>query len=128
MVIWSVGWCFAIVNAKLAEIFFEKEKGKIKILGHTYVKKAEYRLKKELQWIEQDTKKFKFVYRNGMYKDKTTDKVYPVFSEEELHSKEVQTSWFQDPNTSSIKIYKFFRSFLSKETIFDFLIFAQANR
>lgn len=63
-------WCFAIVNNKLAEIFFEKEKGKPLINGHCYVKKSEYKTKKEQKQIEIDTKKYKFSYKNKIYRDK----------------------------------------------------------
>lgn len=42
-------WCFAKVNNRLAEIYFEK--------------------KKEQAWIKADTAKFKFVYWNRRYKN-----------------------------------------------------------
>ncbi len=62
-------WCFAIVNNKLAEIYFDENKdGKPKIFGHCYVKKEEYKTKQEQKWIEQDTKRVKAVYRNKKYK------------------------------------------------------------
>lgn len=62
-------WCFAIVNNKLAEIFFdEKKSGQVKIRGHCYVKLEEYKTKTEQKYIKQDTSKFKFVYRNKKYK------------------------------------------------------------
>lgn len=35
-------WSFAIINGKLAEIYFEKRKDKVKFLGHCYVKREEY--------------------------------------------------------------------------------------
>lgn len=63
-----MGWSFAIINNKLAEIYFEKKRGKIKFLGHCYVKKSEYKLKDEKGWIRKDTAKFRFVYRNGDYR------------------------------------------------------------
>ena len=37
-------WCFAIINDRLAEIYFEDE-GKNKILGHCYVDEKEYKTK-----------------------------------------------------------------------------------
>ena len=63
-----MNWCFAIVNNKLVEIFFEKNKGKIEFLGHCYIKESEYKSKKEKLWIKQDTVKARFVYRKGRYK------------------------------------------------------------
>ena len=64
-----MGWCFAIVNEKLAEIYFEKQRGKTKILGHTYVKRGEYKTKKEQKYIDEDIAKFQFMYIKGTYKD-----------------------------------------------------------
>lgn len=64
-----MNWCFAIINGKLAEIYFEKEGGKTKIIGYCYVKKEEYKTKKEQRYIAKDAAKFQFNYRNGIYKD-----------------------------------------------------------
>ena len=64
-----MSWCFAIVNNRLAEIFFDKNKnGRTKIEGHCYVKKSEYKTKQEQSWIAEDTKKLKVAYRNKKYK------------------------------------------------------------
>lgn len=63
-----MSWCFAIINNKLAEVYFEKGKGKIKFLGHCYVKESEYDSGEEKSWIKKDTAKFRFVYRNRKYK------------------------------------------------------------
>lgn len=71
-----MNWCFAIVNGRLTEIFFERKGRKLNFLGHCYVNKEEYKTKKELSWIGKDTAKFKFVYRSGNYKDKNTNKIY----------------------------------------------------
>lgn len=63
-----MGWCFAIVNNKLAEIYFEKKKnGKVSFYGHCYVKKSDYTTIKEKQWIEEDTKAFRFAHHSGKY-------------------------------------------------------------
>jgi len=63
------GWSFAIVNNRLAEIFFDKMKnGMCKVWGHCYVKENEYKTKKEKNWIKQDTANLRFVYRNKKYK------------------------------------------------------------
>ena len=62
-------WCFAIVNNRLAEIYFdEKKKGQIKISGHCYVKKEDFKTKREQKWITQDTGRIRVVYRNKKYK------------------------------------------------------------
>jgi len=80
----STGWCFAIVNKKLAEIFFERRKNKLELNAHCFIKKSDYETKKEKQYIKTDTKKYKFTYRKGVYKDERTGKTY-------LQSK----NWFQ---------------------------------
>lgn len=62
-------WCFAIVNNGLAEIYFDKKKnGQIKITGHCYIKKEDFKTKQEQRWIKQDTKRVRVVYRNKKYK------------------------------------------------------------
>ena len=48
-------WCFAKVNGKLAEIYFEKKRGKNEIYGHFYAKKSEYETEEEHKWIYEDT-------------------------------------------------------------------------
>ena len=69
-----MSWCFAIVNNKLAEIFFDKtSKGKAKIRGFCYVKKNEYKNKKERKWIKEDTAKVQLMWRKGKYTSKLKD-------------------------------------------------------
>ncbi len=64
-----MNWSFAIINNRFAEIYFEKKKnGKIKFLGHCYVKREEYKTKKEREYIDEDTSNTKLVYRKGDYK------------------------------------------------------------
>ncbi|KKU91853.1 MAG: hypothetical protein UY21_C0009G0044 [Microgenomates group bacterium GW2011_GWA1_48_10] len=63
-----MSWSFAIVNKRLAEIYFDKNRSGIKFRGHCFVKKNEYKTKHELAWIKEDTRKFKFVYRNNHYR------------------------------------------------------------
>lgn len=68
-----MSWCFAIVNNRLAEIFFEKEKtDPIKIRGHAYVNKSKYTTKQEQKWIIEDTKRLNFSYHKGSYKPRLT--------------------------------------------------------
>jgi len=58
-------WCFAIVNNKFAEIYFDrKENDQVEILGHCYPKRDEFKKKTEQKQIAQDKEKFRFVYRN----------------------------------------------------------------
>lgn len=63
-----MSWRFAIVNNKLAEIYFDKKNDQIEIWGHCYVKKEDYKTKEEQKWIEEDTRKIRVVYRNKKYK------------------------------------------------------------
>ncbi len=61
-------WSSAVVNNKLAEIFFDKGKnGRIKISGHCYVKKSEYKTMQEQKLIAEDIKRTKVPYRNKKY-------------------------------------------------------------
>lgn len=83
------GWCFAIVNGRLAEIHFDSKYG---IWGHCYVERKEYN-KKEQKMIDSDIKKYQFIYRKGYYFDKklgTKQKVVPIrkiFPEIKKHEK-----------------------------------------
>ena len=64
-----MSWCFAIVNNRLAEIYFNKTKnGKPIILGHCYIKSEDYKTKQEQRWIARDTERIRVVYRNKKYK------------------------------------------------------------
>jgi hypothetical protein len=61
------GWCFAIVNSRLAEIHFKKGLG---IWAHAFVKRSEYTTKREQKMIDTDIKKCVFSYQKGFYYDK----------------------------------------------------------
>lgn len=62
------GWCFATINGRLAEIFWWKGKGgKRHITSHAYVKRSEYKTKKELRWIDKESKAYRFSFRKGRY-------------------------------------------------------------
>ncbi len=66
-----MGWCFAIINNKLAEIYFEKNNRGIKFLGHCFVKESEYRsMKEEKEWIKKDIARVQLAYREGNYRNK----------------------------------------------------------
>ena len=60
-------WSFALVNNRLAEVFYEMKRGKPYIFGHCYVKKIEYKTKREQNYIRQDTQKFRFTWKNQKY-------------------------------------------------------------
>lgn len=71
-----MSWCFAIINGKLAEIYFEPRKKKEpKVFGHCYVRKEDYKTKKEQKYIREDTAKYQFSYRNKIYKDINTGRL-----------------------------------------------------
>lgn len=63
-----MSWCFAILNNKLAEIYFDETKKDSKIWAHCYVKKANFKTRGERKWIEKDTAKLHLVYRKGKYR------------------------------------------------------------
>lgn len=64
-----MSWCFAIINNKPGEIYFERSKsGRVKFWGHCYVGKEDFKTKEERSALEKDIKKFKIVYRNKNYK------------------------------------------------------------
>jgi len=62
-------WSFAIINNKLAEIYFDKDKnGKPKFTGHCYVVKNDFKTRAEQKAIEEDIAKYRFTYRKGKYR------------------------------------------------------------
>ncbi len=61
------GWSFAIVNSRLAEIYFDKKYG---VYSHCYVRRLEYKSKREQGIIDEDIRKCQFTYRKGHYFDK----------------------------------------------------------
>lgn len=62
-----MNWSFAIVNNRLAEIYFERRGQKLQIIGHCYVQKEEYKTKREQRLIAKDTLSYRFSYRNKKY-------------------------------------------------------------
>ena len=60
------GWCFAIVNGRLAEIYFKKNYG---IYAHGYIERKEFD-KREQKMIDADIRKYRFSYRKVCYFDK----------------------------------------------------------
>lgn len=79
-------WCFAIINNKLAEIYFDKNKKETtKFKGHCYIQRKEFparglphckagwsasggKTKTEQKQIDQDIAKYRFSYRKGRYR------------------------------------------------------------
>ena len=71
-----MSWQFALVNGKLAEVFFENRK----ILGFCYVKADQYKTRKEKAWIKYDTQKLRLSYRKKVFRDIKTKKITPQAS------------------------------------------------
>lgn len=72
-----MGWSFAMVNNRLAEIYFDHQKNGDPIMhAHCYVKKSEFKTKLERRHIEIDTKRYRFTYRNKKYFDQIRKKVF----------------------------------------------------
>lgn len=62
-------WCFATINNKPGEIYFDKNKnGRIKFLAHCYVKREDFKNREELKYFDKDIKNLKVVYKNKKYK------------------------------------------------------------
>lgn len=71
-----MNWCFAKVNNRLAEIYFERKGNKIRFHGHAYVNRSDLRTKKEGKCIDKDVSKYNFVYRNRGYRDKNSGEIF----------------------------------------------------
>jgi len=64
-----MNWCFTIINNKVGEIYFERNKNnQIKFLGHCYVKREDFENKQEQKCFNEDIKNTKIVYRDKRYK------------------------------------------------------------
>ncbi len=63
-------WSFALINGRLADIYFEAGKGLAGISGHGYINRESYKTKYEQKMIETDIKKYNLTYRNKKYRDK----------------------------------------------------------
>jgi len=71
-----MGWSFAMVNNRLAEIYFDHKKNGDPIMhAHCYVRKSGFKTKREQHHIETDTKRYRFTYRNKKYFDQIRKKV-----------------------------------------------------
>ena len=64
-------WCFAFINNRLAELYFDRDKkGRLLLEGHGYIDDTKGWTREEKKWIPIDTKKYQFSYRKGYYRDK----------------------------------------------------------
>ncbi len=63
-----MSWTFGIVNGRLAEVYYRGEANQSRVWTHCYIKREEFKTKKEQKWIDQDTKHARFVYRKGKYR------------------------------------------------------------
>lgn len=70
-----MNWCFAVVNNKLAEVYFKKNNSGTTFIGHAYVKKGDFD-KRERKMIETDITKYRFSYYRNKYRDQLTGKVF----------------------------------------------------
>jgi hypothetical protein len=62
----SSGWCFSLINGKLAEIHFKEKFG---IYAYCYIDRKSYS-KCEQKMIDEDIKKCRFSLKNGTFYDK----------------------------------------------------------
>ena len=64
-----MNWCFATINNRPGEIYFERiRSGQVKFLGYCYVKREDFTLKEERNAFDKDVKKFKIVCDDERYK------------------------------------------------------------
>ncbi len=67
-----MSWCFATINNKLGEIYFDKVRRgnnqRTIFKGHCYVKKSEFKTKEERRALERDITQYHISYRKGKYK------------------------------------------------------------
>ncbi len=65
-------WCFATINNKLGEIYFNKVRrgNKLRTIfkGHCYVKKGEFKIREEKRALDTEAAQYHISYRNGKYK------------------------------------------------------------
>ncbi|MEK9159320.1 MAG: hypothetical protein AAB383_01180 [Patescibacteria group bacterium] len=77
-----MGWCFALINGRLAEIFFDKKGKKTLLEGHCFVEEEEYKTKQEKTWIKKDISSYQFKYKGGKYTEINPNPQQPP---QELH-------------------------------------------
>ncbi|EKD87333.1 MAG: hypothetical protein ACD_36C00134G0002 [uncultured bacterium] len=62
-----MNWCFAIINNKLAEVYFKRKGTNVTFIGHCYVDAAEYKTQSEQKAIKEDITKVRLRYSKGKY-------------------------------------------------------------
>ncbi len=63
-----MNWCFAKINNRIGEIYFDRTKGgQARIFSHCFIERANFIAKEENEAFESDAKKFKVVYKNKKY-------------------------------------------------------------
>lgn len=64
----ELSWVYALVNGRLAEVYFDKPDGINSIFAHGYLNKTHvWENKKDKELMEKDIKRHCFTYRNGKY-------------------------------------------------------------
>ena len=72
----NMSWTFALINNRLAEIYFDRKGKTIVIRGHCYVERSEFTTKREQKYIDVDIKKHMFSYRGKRYRDKFNGRMF----------------------------------------------------
>lgn len=70
----ETGWCFAIINGRLGEIFFQAGKGACGIWAHSYIERKEF-TKRAQKTMDKDIEKHRLTYRKGRYRRKITQNI-----------------------------------------------------
>ena len=74
----DMAWCFALVNGRLAKIYFNETKNGPNFVGHCYVQRSEYTTKREQKWIDKNIVKHRFSYRNKKYRGYYDNKIFKL--------------------------------------------------
>jgi len=67
----NMNWSYAIINNRIGEIYFNKDKeGRMELYGHCYVTEEQksQMCKEERKFMEENIKGGKIIYRNKKYK------------------------------------------------------------
>jgi hypothetical protein len=60
-------WSFAMVNNRLAEVYFDRKGRGVHFWGHCFVDRDDFKTKKEQKEIEMDTRRVILSYKGGKY-------------------------------------------------------------
>lgn len=64
-------WSYALINGRLAEIYFDKQGGKPIFKGHSYIKPTETFTKVEARALEHDIQTTQLTYYAKRYRQRT---------------------------------------------------------